>query len=56
MKMIYRIKLRNKETALSAWINIIAYTKEDAKRKTIEILIHLNIYDIFEIRKVKKAI
>ena len=54
--MIYRVKLRNKETAISTWINIVAYTKKDAKRKAVETLIHLNIYDLFEIRKVKKVI
>lgn len=49
--MIYRVKIRNKETALSTWINIIAYTKKDATRKTVATLIHSNVYDKFEIRK-----
>ena len=54
--MIYRIKLRNKRTNKSTWINIIAYTKKDAARKAVAALIHSNIYDLFEIRKVKKVI
>lgn len=54
--MIYRVKLRNKRTNKSAWINIVAYTKKDAMRKTVATLINTNIYYKFEIRKVKKAI
>lgn len=54
--MIYRVKLRNKETNTSDWTNIIAYTKKDAKRKIIVAMIYSNVYDIFEIRKIKKVI
>ena len=53
--MIYRVKLRNKRTNKSAWINIIAYTKKYAIRKVIATLIHSNIYDLYEIIKVKKV-
>ena len=54
--MIYRIKLRNKRTNKSTWINIIAYTKRDAARKAIRLFIQCNFYSLFEIRKVKKVI
>lgn len=54
--MIYRIKLRNKETKRSIWVNVVSYTKKGAIRKTVAALVYSNIYDLFEIRKVKKVI
>lgn len=54
--MIYRVKLRNKETKRSIWVNVVSYTKKGAIRKVVATLIHSNVYDLFEIRKVKKVI
>lgn len=53
--MIYRIKLRNKETNATIWFGIKANDQKEAIRKMLAILIGTNSYDTFEIRKVKKV-
>ena len=54
--MIYRIKLRNKRSNKSIWINVAASSKREATRKAIHLFIQCNSYSLFEIRKVKKVI
>ena len=54
--MIYRIKLRNKRTNTSIWFGVKANDQKEAIRKVIATLIYSNIYNLYEIRKVKKAI
>ena len=55
-KMIYRVKLRNKRSNTSAWINVVVSSKREAIRKAIHLLVQCGSYSLFEIRKVKKVI
>jgi hypothetical protein len=54
--MIYRIKLRNKRTNTTTWFGVKANDQKEVIRKAVATLIHSNIYDLYEIRKVKKVI
>ena len=54
--MIYRVKLRNKRSNTSAWINVVASSKREAIRKAIHLFVQCGYFSLFEIRKVKKVI
>ena len=54
--MIYRIKIRDKETNTTNWFGVKANNQKEAIRKMMIMLIRTNTGDTFEIRKVKKVI